>query len=427
MNKNLGYYSVGKTIFFSKVEACVFATNLYKRLKSIYNIDPKSLVRWHFNNDIFEKYDWKVESDKTLDNLYDERAKKLRHKYDYIMICYSGGADSHNMLMSFLRQGLFVDEIVVTHMHDIAKNYTIVDTNNLESQHFYEAEYQLQILPRLREISAMSPKTRITVLDTSNSIKDFFSLAKDESWIFKVREELNPVDASRFDLLKFAKIERNLDNNKKIAVILGIDKIKLSIDKNTNECKIYFTDRITNQIPISEHIKDYTNTYIEFFYWSADACELLCKQGHVVKKWLENNPFMQQFFYDKPNLLKDNRYITDRVLRSVLYTTWIKEWFQSEKCQLDWHAEYDTWFFNHFKNTTEYSLWSTGINYVTNSCAPYVQYHLDNKNKPDGFIRWKNYYSIGFLYNRPLEPKNVLEEPKILEISERDIETMLSV
>ena len=56
MNKNLGYYSVGKNIFFSRVEACIFATNLYRRLNGIYNIDPKSLVKWHFNNDIFEKY-----------------------------------------------------------------------------------------------------------------------------------------------------------------------------------------------------------------------------------------------------------------------------------------------------------------------------------------------------------------------------------
>ena len=59
INKKLGYYTVGDVEFDSKIKACIYAqTN---------NQD----VVWHFNNEIFEKYSWHIEPEKSLDELYD--------------------------------------------------------------------------------------------------------------------------------------------------------------------------------------------------------------------------------------------------------------------------------------------------------------------------------------------------------------------
>ena len=101
MNKNLGYYTVGNREFFSKIQACIHATTT--------NQDPI----WHFNNDVFNNFDWTIEPSETLDELYNARARQLREEYDYVALSYSGGSDSHNILMSFLRQGLHIDELII--------------------------------------------------------------------------------------------------------------------------------------------------------------------------------------------------------------------------------------------------------------------------------------------------------------------------
>lgn len=424
-NLTLGYYTIGDKIFTSKVEACLHATKVYNQLQLTHNIDPKQIIKWHFHNDVFSKYNWKLESEKSLDELYDERAKNLRQQYDYIIVSYSGGADSHNVVMSFLRQNLHIDEIVVTYFHEITKNYSVVDPNNTLPRNFHEAEYQLQIRPRLQELSAAMPRTKISILDTTQSVIDFFDKNSDESWIFKVREELNPVDAARYNLSKFAAIERNLDTNKKIAIIMGVDKAKVKIDERNNEVFIQFIDRTTNQVPIGEHLKQYNNVTMEFFYWSPNACELLCKQAHTVKKWLEENEFLQKFFKTNFVRLKDHRVVTDRILRNVLYSTWKKEWFQSDKCQHDWYAEHDEWFIQGLANTVQHSLWQSGINFVITHCEPYLQYYLDNKKMPDGLLRWTQSYSIGYLYNIKKDIENNLSShwPISIDITETELQT----
>ena len=104
INKKLGYYTVGDVEFDSKIKACIYAqTN---------NQD----VVWHFNNEIFEKYSWHIEPEKSLDELYDLRARQLRESYDYIMLSFSGGSDSNQIAESFMRQGLLIDEIIVNTM-----------------------------------------------------------------------------------------------------------------------------------------------------------------------------------------------------------------------------------------------------------------------------------------------------------------------
>ena len=77
MNKKLGYYTVGKKELESKIHACIFATHIANNVKE--NVDPLSLVKWHFNEDIFSNYNWLQEPEATLDQLYnlDVSVKKI--------------------------------------------------------------------------------------------------------------------------------------------------------------------------------------------------------------------------------------------------------------------------------------------------------------------------------------------------------------
>ena len=53
---------------------------------------------------------WRFEVISSLDK--DKYAQQLREKYDYIVLAYSGGADSCNVLNSFLDNGIPIDDII---------------------------------------------------------------------------------------------------------------------------------------------------------------------------------------------------------------------------------------------------------------------------------------------------------------------------
>jgi hypothetical protein len=106
-----GYYRVGNQVFSSKLLALMAGSQS--------NIHPE----WIFNNKIFDAVDWTKEPALDIDSLYLNRASAIREKYDYVVLMYSGGADSHNVLETFLRNNLRIDEIVTTWSVEAAKKY----------------------------------------------------------------------------------------------------------------------------------------------------------------------------------------------------------------------------------------------------------------------------------------------------------------
>ena len=76
MNRKLGYYTVDGIEFFSKIQSCLHASKL--------NQTPN----WHFNNDIFNSYNWTIEPNESLDELYNARARQLREEYDYVALSF---------------------------------------------------------------------------------------------------------------------------------------------------------------------------------------------------------------------------------------------------------------------------------------------------------------------------------------------------
>ena len=95
----LGCYRVGDLKFYSKLQAIEMHTKT--------GIHP----HWDFNEAVFDSYDWTVEPTEPLTEIYRARAQQLRDQYDYIVLMYSGGADSHNVLMSFLNNDIKLDEV----------------------------------------------------------------------------------------------------------------------------------------------------------------------------------------------------------------------------------------------------------------------------------------------------------------------------
>ncbi len=356
---------------------------------------------WVFNDNEFKRHNWLIEPELTMDQLYDQRSRQIREKYDYVVLSYSGGADSHNILMSFIRQGLHIDEIVVNTTEKANKQFTVLDKTNLDSKNA-AAEHTFQTIPRLKEIQNLIPHTKINVLDLSDHLFDTFTNAGDASWVLDKREGLNPAMVTRFNYIHFSDIRKQFDKDKKIALIVGIEKPRAFIDRG--RLIMQFVDRAANIVTVADHFKEYTNTEVELFYWSPDAVPLLIKQGHVIKKWLEVNP-QQQMLWNRHSInQRITRLVHERIYRSLLYTTWDNSWWQADKAIKDWYSEFDQWFEDGYSDTEAYRVWQEGIDFVKTNLTPYLK-RTDN---PDGLQVYTKEYVVGFVKNLVPELKTGL-------------------
>lgn len=383
MEKNLGYYLCDGKEFTSKIQACLHAEKVNKPLT------------WIFNNHIFEKNDWKTEPAESLDSLYDQRARELREKYDYLILSYSGGADSHNILMSFIRQNLLIDEIIVNTMDKGNSKYTIINKNIRDPKHA-ASEHYLQTVPRLKEVENLIPRTKISIFDLTDNLFDSFTKVGDASWILDKREGLNPLGATRFNYIHFSEVRKKFDKDKKIALVLGIEKPRTFIHSN-GKFYIRFTDRATNLVTVAEHIQDYTNSSVEYFYWSPDSCRLLTKQAHIIKKWLEAFPDKQQLWIGKTLTADKYRLVHERLLRNILYTTWDDNWYQADKATKDWYSEFDAWFIDGHAGTNAHRIWLDGVKYLEENAKSFVK--ADSDGIKDGLIVYSHNYEIGPMRN----------------------------
>lgn len=379
INKSLGYYTCNGQEFASKLEACVYATK------------NKKTVDWHFNEDVFRKHDWTVEPDLSLDQLYDIRAREIREKYDYVILSYSGGADSNNILESFIRQQLHIDEVLVNTMTK-ANKLTVLDTSIKDSWNT-GAEHELQTVPRLQYIKNACPRTKITVVDMSDYAFESLSSAGDASWISTKKEILNPGGVIRYNYMYFKDIKNQFDKSKSITIITGADKPRTTVHNGN----FYFMliDKALNGVSVHEHLGDYTNATVENFYWSPYSTKMLIKQSHVIKRWVEANPqYLPAWSFDDPDMyMKNSRLIHERVLRDVIYSTWNTNWFQVDKSTSDWYNEFDSWFYKSYKDTKEFSIWQEGLKHVVNNASDYIKY--ENGTQAFGLKAFVHKYNIG--------------------------------
>lgn len=379
-NKKLGYYDCNGTEFYSKIQACFHAVKVGKP------------VGWNFNDDVFSKIDWTQEPEETLDQLYDQRARQLREKYNYIVLSYSGGSDSHNIYESFRRQGLHIDEIVVNTLTKASEKFVIVDPNNKEARNGPEAEHQLQLIPRLKEIHNAMPRTKISVHDMSDILFSSLAEKKNEDWILDMKEGVNPVGITRHNYLKFKNVRSLFDIGHSTAIITGIEKPRTFIAKGNLYFR--FIDRSANINAMSEHFTEYDNCTLEYFYWSPDCARMLVKQGHVIKKFLEAMPENQHLWLQsRLNTSNMFRLVHERILRSVIYTTWNNDWYQADKAVGDWYSEFDRWFIDNYKETVAWRAWNDGITLLKTNLTPFLKNNLSGI--PDGLLPIVKNYNLG--------------------------------
>lgn len=313
MNK-IGYYSVGNKNFTNKNAA------LYE---SACSNQP---VNWYFYEDVFNDFLNKNQSTLglvKLNELYRRRAQHLRDNYDYLILNYSGGPDSHNILMTFLQNKIHLDEIYVQYSHSVdAKIYK--PTNLIKGAENIHSEYDLVIKPVLDKLKISNPEIKITIHDIFDE-----NIPKIEDETFLESGHFT----GAFELIRQQQYSKTIDimsdKGKKVADIFGIDK-PLIIYKD--KCVFTFFSDLAINVAGTKH-KNKSSACAELFYWTPEMPEIALEQAYALYMHVRQNTSLLSLF-DYNTIKPNDTYRTELIRKltiNLIYDTWDNTKFQVEK------------------------------------------------------------------------------------------------
>ena len=157
-----GYWVVNGLTFDKKIEALRYASK------------HNAHVSFYYHDNVWEAYlatiDRKSLGKRNLSQLYKDRADQLRDKYDYLVLYYSGGTDSHNILRTFIDNNIKLDEVHVKWPKPLmdGKLYT---PNMFDTSAFnFASEWNFAIKPILEYLKQYHPNIKITFSDYTEKL-----------------------------------------------------------------------------------------------------------------------------------------------------------------------------------------------------------------------------------------------------------------
>jgi len=387
MNDHAGYYLTNGKKYSNKIQAVLEAQ------KTLADIS------WNFYSEKFNHHDWTIEPTLCLEALYKVRAQQIRDEYDYVIVMCSGGADSTNVIKSFLNNNIHVDEVIGGAPVSGLNNWNWNDKDKSVNNTISETKYALY--PLLNEISNKFPNIKITFNDYFENILNY----KTDEWLYNCQDWINPVVNAKGRLDKFKHIVDLAEQGKRIGVVWGIDKPTLRYDQEGNLYSLV-SDMGVN-VADAPFDKPYPNVDRLLFYWTPDLPELLIKQSHKVAKFahkLENKwlrDLIKQMGLGNPTwyklepseLLSVSKTIKEDYQRGIvpiIYGNTVREVFQCQKSSVTFMPLQHDWFYTLHKNTPVYQMIDSDFRlFYSNLNKKYL------KNNGTGFKTFFQKYKIG--------------------------------
>jgi hypothetical protein len=238
-------------------------------------------VKLYFYDKEFQSANWKLEPQENLSELYKQRAQQLRDKYDYIVLAYSGGIDSTNMLESFYYNNIHIDEIIMVgaFSQDSEKG---VDEN-------HNGEIYKNCFPLLNTLNLKN--TKITTYDYTKSFDQLSTLASDAARYNKITSWYSPHHWWWHDIDRLYK-----KNGVKIGLVFGTDKPSYTrMPVITSKAFMMFSNLTISQLGNSNVLDETRDDFRkEFFYWSPEMPQILIKQLHMIDKFYVHNVIVEK-------------------------------------------------------------------------------------------------------------------------------------
>lgn len=382
---NTGYYKVGEQIIFGKVPA-VYAAN-----------QTKADLTWYFHDDVYNALDWTIEPESSLNELYKQRALQLRNKYDYLVVFFSGGADSTNMVYSFLKNGIHIDEIVAGAPVSGLNNWK--DSADASAENTI-SETGLAQLPELKAIADAYPNVKVTVHDYFEDMLEY----KSDEWLWKSGSYIHPTFAARYRLERdeYKHLKQIADSGKTICLLYGLDK-PILVEHNGDYYSVIRDIVVNNGFQALEH----PMATVELFYYNADVPALMIKQAHVTAKFIslpENLYLYDNMLYNTKNGGRGIKADTDpnwqigtyeRGIVPAIYPMLEKQVFQANKPTVAFFAQHDAWFQKLHSGTNTWQMMISDTKLFLNGIdAKYFEFDKIIK-LPKAFTASAKQYKIG--------------------------------
>jgi hypothetical protein len=316
-------------------------------------------LRWYFHENEFSKVNWYNEPTESLDQLYEERARQLRDTYDYLVLCFSGGSDSYQVLQSFRRANIKIDEILMfgSFKTDKTKDPISKDSSfkNVEIYHIAE--------PIVAEVMKEMPNLKVTYFDYVDSLIKSHEDDVNTDWI-----KLNGSNRLTANSIVMENLHHhNVDDQrrkKNVAYIWGVDKPRIL--KKDDKWYIYFQDNVISGTPGQDGKEE--RIIDELFFWSPFSNKMLAKQAHSFKRFIESDPARNDFFstFSIKNFPTEQYY---ELVKPAIYPSTHRPGLWQTNKSKPLFTEKDWWFYD--DTSKAYHRWKDGIDQVSSVIDPY--------------------------------------------------------
>lgn len=384
--RKYGFYKVDDITFINKIEALKFSKKL------------GSPVSFHFNDEVFSSYDWTIdpEPNTSLSELYRRRAQELRDNNDYLVLAYSGGPDSQNVLDSFLKNNIHIDEIV---------NFNSYESTGIVNNTIHNADYYYNVKPNIEKIyNEHGSKIKYTTVDEVSAVKTFWNEARimgNHGMLFGTTGFPSTLLYRGMWVKLIPHIWKKILNGDKVKVMYGADKPYIGLHNNKHF--VSFGDMYGDTINMLLPDKDFNGRdLLEFFYHSPDCPKIVIKQAHVLKQYMDFHS--KQDDYEDPSI-----YITDAT-RSPLTCTGknnlgnLKYGLYHKLIYPDWNPNFitpkegrlgtrptDNWWISQFTDQ-EKSVWTYGLGEQFKLTLAMKELKVDNIHKSIPALSSKKYF-----------------------------------
>jgi hypothetical protein len=358
-----GYYKLGNIKTYSKYDVMV-KTN-----------DPYT-VTWHYNDDFFSQFDWTKEPDESIETLYRKKAEQLRKDYDYIILMYSSGSDSDNILETFVRNDIKLDEVC-----------SLVNLEGSGSKESFANREVYQIAcPKIINLNkkyGLNIKHRI--FDITQKIINYYSNKKplDFKWI-NTYGSVNCLSKYKLydDIPEWKNIAKD---GKKVCIIWGCDKPRLSVIED--RVYFYFSDVIDGAMCLKEQKEGFNESFHnDLFYWSPtiESAKIIIKQSHLIKNYILNEDNRKYHKRDKNyneiyiHMKKPIGCLGDNDFKNIIYPWWEKtNDIHTKTKNGNFLSDRDDWFWQKYNDQSTENYLSDLTEFYKNIHTVWAESYVD--------------------------------------------------
>lgn len=299
---------------------------------------PKVIWEWH--DSIFNQVDKTKLGIVPLTELYKQRAQQLRDTYDHLILFYSGGSDSHNILMTFINNGIKLDQVYVNWPGaTINKGLYTPNSQDTTAKNLL-SEWDLVVEPTLRWLSSAHPNIQIEIGDWSENISEHYytdDVYLKTGGFWGAGALLRNLNKSKIGIAQE-------DKGKRVASIFGFEKPHIALKKD-GSVGMFFHD-------LAYQISSNSVGTFEPFYWTQTLPELPFEMAYQMFLYFKCNPDKRRFMYreamrddtDKNLITEFNNHLAKEVCYS---DTWDFGKFQAGKPSTVTRTDRDFWLYDH--------------------------------------------------------------------------------